>query len=103
MHKRSKSQEKINHQMYMNDIKLFAKNEKRTVRIYSQYIEIELGIEKCTMLIMNGGKRHLSDIMEMTSQDEIRTLEQKDTYKYLGILAVDTFKQLKMKEKIKKE
>ena len=30
MHERSRSQDKINHLMYIDDIKLFAKNEKRT-------------------------------------------------------------------------
>ena len=41
-YKLSKSQEKINHQMYIDDIKLFAKNEKewetliQTVRIKSR-------------------------------------------------------------------
>ena len=45
-YKLSKSQEKINHLMYMDDIKLFAKNEKEletlihAIRIYSQDIEI---------------------------------------------------------------
>ena len=48
-YKLSKSQENINHLMYMDDIKLFAKNEKevgtliQTVRIYSQDIGIEFG------------------------------------------------------------
>ena len=51
-YKLSRSQEKINHLMYMADIKLFAKNEKeletliRAVRIYSQDIAMEFGIEK---------------------------------------------------------
>ena len=51
-YKHSKSQEKINHPMYMDDIKLFAKNEKKmetlihAVRIYSQDIGMEFGIEK---------------------------------------------------------
>ena len=46
-YKLSKSQEKINHLIYMDDIKLFAKNEKEletlidTVRMYSQ----DLGME----------------------------------------------------------
>ena len=50
-YKLSRSQEKINHLMYMDDIKLFAKNEKEletlihAVRIYSQDIGIEFGIE----------------------------------------------------------
>ena len=48
----SKSQEKINHLMSMDNIKLFAKNKKeletiiQTVRIYSQDIRIEFGIDK---------------------------------------------------------
>ena len=43
----SKSQEKINHQMYMDDVKLFSKNEKEletlihAVRIYNQDIGME--------------------------------------------------------------
>ena len=53
--------------MYMDDIKLFAKNEKEletlihTVRIYSQDIGMGFGIEKCALL---------------------RTLAENETYKY---------------------
>ena len=48
-YKLSGSQEKINQLMYMDDIKLFAKNEKEqetlihAIRIYSQ--DMEFGIE----------------------------------------------------------
>ena len=55
-YKLSRSEEKANHLMYMDAIKLFAKNEKEletlihVVRIYSQNIGMEFGIEKCTML-----------------------------------------------------
>ena len=44
--------------MYMNDIELFARKEKeletltQAVRIYSQDIGMEFGIEKHAMLIM---------------------------------------------------
>ena len=47
-----KSQEKINHIMYMDNIKIFAKNEKeletsiQTIRIYSKDVGMEVGIEK---------------------------------------------------------
>ena len=34
---------------------------------------------------------------------KIRTLEEKETYKYMGILEADTIKQVEMKEKTKKE
>ena len=49
--KLSKSQEKIKHLMYMDEIKLFAKNEKEleilieNVRIYNQDIGIEFGMK----------------------------------------------------------
>ena len=51
-YKLTKSKEKINHLMHTDDIKQFAKNEKelepltQTVRIYSQDIGMEFGIEK---------------------------------------------------------
>ena len=91
--------------MYMNDIKLFAKNEKEletlihAVKIYSKDIRIESGIEKCAMLVMKSGKRYLTDGMELPNHDKIRTLGEKETYKYLGILEADTNKQVEMKDK----
>ena len=70
----------------MDDIKLFAKKEKEletlkhAVRIYSQDIGMEYSIEKC------------ADEMELPNHDRIRTLEENETYKYLGILEADTIK-----------
>ena len=93
----------------MDDIKLFAKNEKEqeilihAVRIYSQDIGMEFGIEKCAMLVMKSGKQHLTDEMELPNQDKIRMLGEKETFEYLGILEADTIKQVEMKEKIQKE
>ena len=49
-YKLTRSQEKISHLMYMDDIKLFAKNEKEletlihAVRIYSRDLGMEFGI-----------------------------------------------------------
>ena len=51
-YKLSRSQEKINHLMFMDYIKLFAKNEKEletlihAVRIYSQNLGMEFNIKK---------------------------------------------------------
>ena len=47
----------------MDDIKVFAKNEKeletliQTIRIYSQEIGMEFGIQKCAMLKAESNKR----------------------------------------------
>ena len=107
--KLSRSQEKINHLTYMDDIKLFAKNEKEletlihAVRIYSQDIGMEFGIEKCAMLVMKRGKRHMTDEMEQTNYDKITTFGENETNKYLGILEADTIKQVQMKDTTRKE
>ena len=93
----------------MDDIKIFIKNEKEletlthAVRICSQDIGIKFGLEKCAMLVMKSGKRHITDGMEQPNHDEIRTLRENETYKYLGILEADTIKQVEMKVKIRKE
>ena len=107
-YKLSRSQKKISHLMYMNDIKLFAKNEKElgslihAVRIYSQDIGMEFGIEKCAMLVMKSGKRHTTDGIELPNQDKIKMLAVNETFKYLCILEADTIIQVEMKDKIKK-
>ena len=86
-YKLSQSKEKINHLMYMDDIKLFVKNEKEqetlihVVRIYSQDIGMEFVMGKCAMLVMKSGKRHLTEGMELPNQNKISTLRENETYK----------------------
>ena len=83
----------------------FAKNKKeletliQAVRINSQDIGMEFGIEKCAMLIMKSRKRNMTERMDLPNQEKILPRE-KETYKYLE---ADTIKQVEMKEKIKKE
>ena len=67
--------------------------------IYSQDIGIELGMEKCDMLVMKSGKRHMTEIIELPNEVVIRTLGEKKIYKYLRILDAGTIKQVGMKEK----
>ena len=43
---------------------------------------MEFGIEKCTMLVKKIGKSQLTDRMELPNQDKVRTLGEKETYKY---------------------
>ena len=62
------------------------------MRIYSQDIGIKFGIEKCAMLKIKSGKRHMMEGAELPNQVIIRTLGKKETYKYLRILEADTIK-----------
>ena len=108
-YKFARSQEKINHLMYMDDIKIFAKNKTeletlmQTIRIYTQDIGMEFGIEKCAMLVVKKGKKEITEGIELPSQEKIRTLGEKENYKYLCILESDTTKQTEMKRKVKQE
>ena len=85
----------------MDDIKLFAKNEKEletllhVVRIYSQDIGMEFGIEKCVMLVIKSGKWHLTDGMELPSQD--KKARRKRNLQIFG--HVGGIKQVEMKDK----
>ena len=68
-YKLSKSQEKINHLIYNGWYQTICKKWRKletlihAVRIYSQDIGMEFGIEKCAMLVMKSGKRHMTDGM----------------------------------------
>ena len=53
---------RINNLLYMDDLKLYGKNEKETdtlintVRVFSDDIRMQFGISKCAILIMIRGK-----------------------------------------------
>ena len=62
---------------------------------------MEFSVEKCAMLAMKSGKWHLTDEMELPNQDKIRTLgEEKNMYKYLGILEAAPSNTWRWKKKI---
>ena len=100
---------KRNHLLFMDDLKLFGKNEKqvdilvKTVRIFSHDIGMEFGISKCAVLIMNRGKLCTCEGIVLSDKQVIRGLQQDDGYKYLGILEADDMKYFGMKEALSKE
>ena len=100
---------KRNHLLFMDDLKLFGKNEKqvdtlvKTVRIFSHDIGMEFGISKCAVLIMNRGKLCTSEGIVLSDKQVIRGLQQDDGYKYLGILEAGDMKHCDMKEALSKE
>ena len=68
----------------------------QAVRIYSEYIWMEFGIEKCAMLIMKSEKWHIAEWIEELNQDIIRNFGGKETNKYLVILEADIIKPVEM-------
>ena len=99
---------RINHLLFMDDLKLYGKNENQidtlvnTVRVFSDDIRMEFGISKCAILIMKRGKIVKCDGIVMPGNEIMKGLEEEG-YKYLGILEIDNVKHEEMKEKLKKE
>ena len=109
MYEFSESKEKINHLLFMDDLKLYSRSEKRldslvqTVRVFSEDIGMEFGIEKCAMLVMEKGKIVKSAGVELPDGKIIKSLQHSESYKYLGILEADKFLKEKMKLNISRE
>ena len=93
----------------MDDLKLYAMNEKgvdsliQTVRVFSEDIGMEFGIEKCAVLVMKRGKVVKSEGIKLPDYETIQGLKDGDSYKYLGILEADRIKHEEMKETVTKE
>ena len=81
----TKSHEKIK-LIHMDDIKIFAKIEKEQqirkhiVIIYNHDIGMEVGIEKCAMLIKKKGRKGTTEGIKLLNQDSIRTLWKIENY-----------------------
>ena len=52
---------------------------------------------------MKNGKRQVTEEIELLNEKRIGMLQEKENYKYLGILKAYIIKQEEMKEKIRKE
>ena len=64
---------------------------------------MEFGIEKCTMLIMEKGKIVKSVGIELPDGKVIKSLQESESYKYLGNLEADKFLEEKMKLNVSKK
>ena len=54
----------------------------KAVKMYSHDVGMEFGKEKCSLLVMKSRKRCMTEGMELLNQEKIRTLIEKETYKY---------------------
>ena len=93
----------------MFDFKLYSRSEKglnslvQAFRAFSEDIGIEFGIEKCSMLVMEKGKIVKSVGIELPNGKVTKSLQEGESYKYLGILEADKFLEEKMKLNVSKE
>ena len=104
----SESKEKINYFLFMDDLKLHSRSEKgldslvQTLRVFSEDIEMQFGIEKCAVLVTEKEKIVKSVGIELPD-GKGRCLCRRKRYRYLGILEEDKFLEEKMKLNVSKE
>ncbi|KAL1446790.1 hypothetical protein WDU94_005582 [Cyamophila willieti] len=97
---------KINHLVYMDDLKLYASSKSQLdqlIQIVSEFssdIQMKFGLDKCRFLSIQAGK------MVNTGDQAPMEIEQMDTdelYKYLGIMQSKQIAQSEMKRKLQTE
>jgi hypothetical protein len=93
----------------MDDLKLTAKSEEeirkqiQTVKIFSDDIYMEFGLEKCAKITFKKGKLIHSQNLVIDINREIQELEQGKMYKYSGIEESEGIQHQQMKERLKQE
>ena len=103
------SKERVNHLLYMDDLKLYSKNDKQlegllnTVKIFSDDIEMQFGLDKCAKASFKKGKLTKTTNVKLDDTCVIQELTQEGTYKYLGIDEGNGIKHAATKEKVRKE
>ena len=99
----------ISHLFYMDDLKLFAKNDQdlegmlTTVRQFSEDICMEFGLDKCAKATFHRGRIHKTSSIALDIETTIKELDPEEAYKYLGVNEGDGINHASMKEKTRKE
>ena len=99
---------KLNHLLFMDDLKLFAKSKNQidslvqTVHFFSKDIGMQLGIKKCRAFIMERRKVIRTDGIRQPDGQHMKDIDET-AYTYLEILETGKIKEKKMKEKINRE
>lgn len=96
---------KITHQLYMDDLKLYAgtttqlRHLLKIVEMFSKDIHMEFGLDKCKVLNIKKGNIELKGF-ETEDGESIEPMDETDTYKYLGILQSKRIQHTQVKNKL---
>ena len=98
---------KLNHLLFMDDLKLFGKSKNQiNTLVQTGYIHedigIQFGIKKCGVLIMERGKVIRADGIRLPDGQHMKDIDETG-FTYLGILETYKVKAKEMKEKFSKE
>ena len=99
----------ISHLFYMDDLKLFAKDDNNLekmlplVKKFSDDIGMTFGLDKFAKVSFKRSKLTRSVSLELDRDTVIKDLDQEERYKNLGVNESDGIQHSQMKEKIRKE
>ena len=99
---------KVNHLLFMDDLKLYGKSERElnslvnTVHIFSEDIGMKFGMDKCNVMVMERGKMKQTTGIKLPDGEVMKQIE-KDGYKYLGMIQDDQIRHKEMKLKLETE
>ena len=95
---------RINHLLFMDDLKLFAKNQDQidslvqTVHLFSEDIGMQFGLNKCGVLVLKRGKVVKQNGIVLPNGQVMKEIDESG-YEYLGIVEIDKIKETEMKDK----
>ena len=100
-------QTKINHLFYVDYLKLYCTSDNQlkglvnTVKMVSDDIRMEFGLDKCAKAISRRGKKIAVEGIPLNDNQVIQDLDQAKAYKYLGMEEGEGVQHSKMKVKMK--
>ena len=80
-------QQKVNHLLYMDDLKLYAKDESQVSSlvdsgyVFSTDIKMEVGLKKCGVLVLKRGKVKQMNGLVLPTGDVMKQVDEEG-YKY---------------------
>ena len=69
--------------------------------VFSNDIEMELGVVKCAVLTMEKGMTSSSEGIALPNKTTLKGMKEGDSCKYLGVIQADATKHHEMKENFK--
>ncbi|XP_044760856.1 uncharacterized protein LOC123318302 [Coccinella septempunctata] len=94
---------RISHQMYIDDLKLYAANEEemkkllKIVASFTKTIGMEIGVDKCAVVHVGRGQIRDGEGLAVMEDATIPRLSAQGHYKYLGIQQALDIKKAEMK------
>jgi hypothetical protein len=103
------AERKISHLLYMDDLKLLSRsdddleNEIKIVKAITKDINMNFALQKCAKICLKKGRVQRKTYIESTFQKDIKELDPREAYKYLGIEDSHGIEHKNEKQKLKKE